>query len=146
MLVDDRKDNTRAEVSPLLSSKELTKRAKPKRTEMLGWETNCANSPEEQRDRQTNQSRHRLTTHGREKTNSSETACHLDRAASLKPIQKINPRDVRQLVQGKLAHITLQRNPIKDESLPNMILFSFVTVVLLEMLVPKINWVVFKLN
>jgi hypothetical protein len=62
-------------------------------------------------------------------------------------MQKINQRDVCQLVQGKPAHLTLQRNPIKDESLPNMILFSFVTVVLLEILVPKINGVVFnKIN
>jgi hypothetical protein len=53
-------------------------------------------------------------------------------------MQEINPRDVCQLVKGKPAHLTLQRNPIKDESLPNMILFIFVIVVLLEILVPKI--------
>jgi hypothetical protein len=46
--------------------------------------------------------------------------------------------DVRKLVQGKPAHLTLQRNPIKDESLPNIILFSFVTVVSLEILVTEL--------
>ncbi len=63
----------------------------------------------------------------------------LRQAASPRPTQENNPRNVYQLDQGKPAHFTLQRNPIKDEYLPNMILFSFVTVVLLEILVPKIN-------
>ncbi len=61
-------------------------------------------------------------------------------------MQETNPRDVRKLVHGKPVHLTLQRNPIKDKSLPNMILFSFVMVVLLEILVLKIKQVVFNKN
>ncbi len=38
---------------------------------------------------------------------------------------------------ARTALLTLQRNPIKDETLSNFISFTFVTVVLLEILVPK---------
>ncbi len=48
MLVYNQWDNTCAEVSPQLSREEPTRRAKPKRTEKKGWETNCAKSPVEQ--------------------------------------------------------------------------------------------------
>ncbi len=74
-----------------------------------------------------------------ERIHQQQDSTPLRQAASPRPMQETNPRDVRQLVQGKPAHLTLHRNPIKDKSLPNMILFSFVMVVLLEILVPKIN-------
>ncbi len=43
-----------------------------------------------------------------------------------------------ELSHGQTALLTLQRKPIKDEPLSNMILFTFATVALLEILVPKI--------
>ena len=39
---------------------------------------------------------------------------------------------------ARTALFTLQRKPIKDKSFPNFISFTFETVVLLEILVPKI--------
>ncbi len=116
--------------------------------------------------RQMNQSRNRSTTLGRKESTSSKAARHKDKLLLQdlyrKPTQGIAwlttakaPSDssplfsllIHQLIQGKPAHLTLKRNPIKHEPLPNMILFSFVTVVLLEILVPKINQDVFnKIN
>jgi hypothetical protein len=43
-----------------------------------------------------------------------------------------------KLSHGQTALLTLQRKPMKDEPLSHMILFTFVMVVLLEILVPKI--------
>ncbi len=82
------------------------------------------------------QSKKKSTTQGREKsTSSNKTATHQDKL----PLLDLYPGDVRQLALGKPAHLTLQRNPLKDESQLKKIPFSFVTVVLLEILVPKIN-------
>ncbi len=87
---------------------------------------------------QTNQNRYKSTTHGREKKDQQQRDSTPLRQSCLSETYAEDQPKGCQLVQGKPAHLTLQRNPIKDESLPNLILFTFVTVVLLEILVPKI--------
>jgi hypothetical protein len=77
----------------------------------------------------------------------------MDQHTSIGKYKKTNPKEIfpstdqaePRANRWKLGHsdypsalLTLQRKPIKDEPLSNMILFSFVTVVLLEKLVPKI--------
>ncbi len=146
MLVYDQWDDTHAEVSPLLSSKEPTRRAEPKRIEMLGWETNRANSPGEQEDRWTEAEigqqpmGEKRSPAARQRT--TKTSC-LSRTYAGNQPKGCLPTCPRQAC---IPH-SPEESYIKDESLPNMILFSFVTVVLLKILVPKINWVVFnKIN
>jgi hypothetical protein len=61
------------------------------------------------------------------------------------PIHRASRTQNQQMKPGcsnyhmaRTALLTLLRNPIKDELLSNFISFTFVTVVLLEILVPKI--------
>ncbi len=54
------------------------------------------------------------------------------------PEQAYETRNAQDYPMARTALLTLQRNPIKDKSFSNFISFTFVTVVLLEILINKI--------
>jgi hypothetical protein len=88
-------------------------------------EENRSTSPRKRKSTSRSSSKESSTPLSMSKTSSTNTYTQNQRLSSL--------------FKASLAHLTLQRKPIKDEPLPNMNLFSFVMVVLLEILVPKIS-------
>jgi hypothetical protein len=122
-------------------SSSVQQRAESKRTEMKYWEANHAISPVEQKNRHTSKpssQRWKPGQHLQKSTSTKGAHQHspCPRLAAPRPVhisRTIYCPACPNLFKARLPTSLSRGTPIKDEPLPNMILFSFVTVVLLEL-------------